>query len=90
MAVGKKGSLPVPYVIVVSIRGSTVKSGQPPYNGQTVHPCLNIVHAFLPPKKGQPLNNSRIGYILTSFYPSLVRRAPESAGSTSADTHTLH
>ena len=29
----------------------TLKSGQPLYNGQTVHP-LPIVHTFLPPKKG--------------------------------------
>ena len=37
----------------------TLKSGQPPYNGQTVCPCLYIVHTFLPPKKGQPLNNGQ-------------------------------
>ena len=36
----------------------TLKSGQPPYNGPTVHP-LPIVHTFLPPKKGQPLNNGQ-------------------------------
>ena len=37
----------------------TLKSGQPLYNGQIVHPCLNIDHTFLPPKKGQPLNNGQ-------------------------------
>ena len=36
----------------------TLKSGQPPYNGQPVHP-LPIAHTFLPPKKGQLLNNGR-------------------------------
>ena len=36
----------------------TLKSGQPPYNGQTVHP-LPIVYTFLPLKKGQPLNNGQ-------------------------------
>ena len=35
----------------------TLKSGQPPYNGQTVRSQPFIVHAFLPLKKGQPLNN---------------------------------
>ena len=57
----------------------TLKSGHPPYNGQTVRPlpiyclplksgqspklfalCLYIVHTFLPPKKGQPLNNGQM------------------------------
>ena len=33
-----------------------LKSGQPPYNGQTVHP-LSIY--CQPPKKGQPLNNGQ-------------------------------
>ena len=37
----------------------TLKSGQPPYNGHTVHPLPFIVHAFLPLKKGQPLNNGQ-------------------------------
>ena len=32
----------------------TLKSGKPPYNGQTAHPYL---YTFLSPKKGQPLNN---------------------------------
>ena len=36
----------------------TLKSGQPPYNGHTAH-SLPIVHTFLPPKKGQPLNNGQ-------------------------------
>ena len=36
----------------------TLKSGQPPKNGQTVHSLpIYIVHTFLPPKKRQPLNN---------------------------------
>ena len=37
----------------------TVKSGQPPYNGHTVRPLLYNAHTFLPPKKGQPLNNGQ-------------------------------
>ena len=37
----------------------TLKSGQPPYNGQTVHPLPTFVHTFLPPNKGQPLNNGQ-------------------------------
>ena len=36
----------------------TLKSGQPPYNGQTVYP-QPIVQTFLSPKKGQPLNNGQ-------------------------------
>ena len=40
----------------------TLKSGQPPYNGHTVHPLpIIIVHTFLPLKKGQPLNNGQNG-----------------------------
>ena len=37
----------------------TPKSGQPPYNGQTVRPLPIIVHTFLPPIKGQHLNNGQ-------------------------------
>ena len=37
----------------------TLKSGQPPYDGHTVRPCLYIVYTFLPLKKGQPLNHGQ-------------------------------
>ena len=37
----------------------TLKSGQPPYNGQTVRSLPFIVPTFLPLKKGQPLNNGQ-------------------------------
>ena len=39
----------------------TLKSGQSPYNGQTIHPLLTYCPTFLPPKKGQPLNNGQNG-----------------------------
>ena len=39
----------------------TLKNGQPPYNDTLFAPCLyNIVHTYLPPKKGQPLNNGQM------------------------------
>ena len=47
---------------VESLITDTLKSGQPLYNGHTVHPLpMIIVHTFLPPKKGQPLNNGQNG-----------------------------
>ena len=35
----------------------TLKSGQPPYNGQTACPLPTTVCMLEPPKRGQPLNN---------------------------------
>ena len=37
----------------------TPKSGQPPYNGQTVCPLPTTVCMLEPPKKGQPPNNGQ-------------------------------
>ena len=37
----------------------TLIRGQPPYNGQTACPLPLTVHTFLPPTKGQPLNNGQ-------------------------------
>ena len=37
----------------------TPKSGQPPYNGQTVFPLPTTVCMLEPPKKGQPPNNGQ-------------------------------
>ena len=37
----------------------TLIRGQPPYNGQTACPLPLTVHTFLPPTKGQSLNNGQ-------------------------------
>ena len=37
----------------------TLKSGQPPYNGQTACPLPTTVCMLEPPKKGQPPNNGQ-------------------------------
>ena len=56
-----------PFVIIIRMGASTVKPlimdtpirGQPPYNGQIACPLPLTVHTFLPPTKGQPLNNGQ-------------------------------
>ena len=49
----------------------TLKSEEPPYNGQTVHPLpiYCTVHTFLPPKKGQ---NTRPKLVRYSEVPDYV------------------
>ena len=58
----------------------TLKSGQPPYNGQTVRSLPFIVHAFLPLKKGQPLKNGQNARPQCVHY-STVEYGKPSAGS---------
>ena len=47
------------FITVKPLIMDTLKSGRPPTTDKLFTLCLYIAHIFLPPKKGQPLNNGQ-------------------------------